>query len=60
MDKLKLQFDEGINVDTLTGRTVQKSVYIESGARRIYIGINTLVEICDYLRSQGIRITPDV
>ena len=55
MDKLQLELHDGIAIDSLTNKTVQKAVYMKSGAREIFIGVNTLVEIGDFLRSQGIR-----
>ena len=55
MDKLQLQLHDGIAIDAFTNKTVQRSVYIKSGMREVFIGINTLVEIGDFLRRQGIK-----
>ena len=56
MPNLELELYDGVTLDTLTLEVTQKAVYIHSGARRIYIGINTLVKIADFLREKGIQI----
>jgi hypothetical protein len=56
---LNLEIFNGICVDTLTGKTCSKGVCLVSGARTIFIGINTLVEIADFLKESGIQIKPD-
>jgi hypothetical protein len=48
-----LEICDGIAVDTLTGETVAKSIYIKSGMRNIYLGINTLAKIIDFVKAQG-------
>jgi hypothetical protein len=55
MEELKLEYYEGITVDTITNKTVSKSVYIISGARNIYIGVNTITKIVDFLKQKGVN-----
>jgi len=43
-------------IDTLTGEVCNKSVLIKSGARRIFISIDTLEEIVDFLKKKGVNI----
>lgn len=57
MNELELELFEGISVDTLTNKTTSKSVYLKSGMRSIFIGINTLVRINDFLRSKGVKVS---
>lgn len=59
MDDLRIELDEGVNIDTLTGETTQRSVLILSGMRSIYISVNTLVKIADFLKEKGIRVVSD-
>lgn len=59
MDKLNIELCEQIAVDTLTGETTNKSILVVSGMRNIYIGINTLVKVIDFVKSKG-GILPEV
>ena len=53
MDNIKLEMFDGIAKDSLSGETIQKGIFFESGARNIFIGINTIVKIIDFINQQG-------
>ncbi len=55
MSELKLELFEGIAPDTLTGEVTQRSVYLKAGMREIYIGVNTIVKIVDFLKQKGVN-----
>jgi len=55
MDRdLNLEIFEGITIDSITGKTTEKSVYIKSGMRNVYISINTIIKLYDFLIEKGI------
>lgn len=49
----KLEYFDRNASDTLTGEPTYRGVYVESGARRIYIGINTICHMVDILKANG-------
>ncbi|MFA5101141.1 MAG: hypothetical protein WC547_09690 [Candidatus Omnitrophota bacterium] len=51
-----LELCDNITIDTLTGETTSRSVYLKSGNREIYISVNTMVKINDFLRSKGVQV----
>ncbi len=53
---IELELFDGVTTDTLTGKITQQSVYMKSGNRSIFIAVNTLVKINDFLKSKGIRV----
>ncbi len=57
MNKLELEICEQVSQDTLTREITQRSVYVKSGMRHIFLGITTIIEINDYLKKKGVRIT---
>ena len=40
-------------IDTFTGHACMKGVYVESGLRKVYIGINSVCKIVDILKAHG-------
>lgn len=48
-----MEICENLTTDTLTGHTTQRSVRIVSGMRNIYIGLNTLTKIIEFVKSKG-------
>ncbi len=56
MDKLSLEYCEQISVDTLTQETTSQSILIVSGNRNIYIAVNTVLRLANFLREKGFKI----
>lgn len=55
MSKLDFQL-VGVSIDTLTGKTVKEAIYLVSGVRCIFIGVETIKQMVEFLKEKNISI----
>jgi hypothetical protein len=55
-NKLGFEYTDHSAIDTLTGEIVSRSISIESGMRVINIGIGTVKQMVEFLKSKDIDI----